>query len=85
MFELCESLAASVPAPLDLAAVQRRHEADVSPLKVVLLQEIGRYNTLLACIHRSLASLRQGIRGLVVISAELERVFDALFTARTRS
>lgn len=82
MQELCVGLEASIPQPLDLAAISRKHEADNSPLKVVLVQEIARYNNLLTRIHRSLKDLQKGLKGLVVISSELERVFDSLFAAR---
>ena len=41
-------------------------------LKVVLFQEISRYNALLRVVSESLDNLQKGINGFVVISAELE-------------
>lgn len=79
--DLCASLENSVPQPLDLVAIMAKHEADPSPMKVVLVQEIARFNSLLNKIHRSLKDLQKGLKGLVVISSELERVFDSLFSA----
>ena len=79
---MCLGLQSSIPRALDLVAIQRRHEADISPLKVVLIQEVARYNVLLNKVRRSLADLQRGIRGLVVISPELELVFDSLFNGR---
>ncbi len=55
---------------------------DNSPLKVVLVQEIARFNKLLVRIHKSLKDLQKGLKGLVVISSELEMVFNSLFVAR---
>ena len=52
--------------------------SDPDPLKVVLLQEIERYNTLFSLITKSLSDLQKGIQGFVVITQELEAVYDAL-------
>ncbi len=52
--------------------------SDPDPLKVVLLQEIERYNALFSLITKSLSDLQKGIQGFVVITQELEAVYDAL-------
>ena len=44
----------------------------------MLLQEIDRYNVLLTKVRDSLNGLRMGIKGLVVMSAELDIVFNCL-------
>ncbi|XP_043489610.1 dynein axonemal heavy chain 6 [Polistes fuscatus] len=44
----------------------------------VLLQEVDRYNKLLAKIHASMENLQRAIKGFVVMSEELETVFTAL-------
>ncbi len=67
VFELTNNLISSIPKPLDLAAIAIKYENDRSPLTVVLLQEISRYNSLLRKIRKSLVDLQKGIRGLVVI------------------
>jgi dynein heavy chain len=82
VYDLCDNLASSIPLPLNLAAIYKKHEMDNSPLKVVLVQEIARFNRLLGRIHQSLKDLQKGLRGLVVISSELEAVFNALFVAK---
>ena len=56
--------------------------SDPEPLKVVLYQETERYNKLLATMKRTLSALRKGIAGTVVITSELEQLFDALLAGR---
>lgn len=47
-------------------------------MTTVLLQEIDRFNISLKNIHESLVNLAKAIKGLVVMSEELENVFNAL-------
>lgn len=55
---------------------------DPSALHVVLFQEVERYNALLARVRASCIELQKGIKGLVVMSADLDAIFDALFNAK---
>ena len=52
---------------------------DQNPLKIVLIQEISRYNKLLNLVRKNLTDLEKGINGLVLISEELEKVMQCLF------
>ncbi|XP_068083916.1 dynein axonemal heavy chain 6 [Anabrus simplex] len=47
-------------------------------LTTVLLQEVDRYNKLLALLHFSLQNLQKAIKGLVVMSEAFEEVYTAL-------
>ncbi|XP_018800561.1 PREDICTED: dynein heavy chain 6, axonemal [Bactrocera latifrons] len=49
-------------------------------LTTVLVQEIDRYNISLKVVHDSLINLAKAIKGLVVMSEQLEEVFKALLT-----
>jgi len=82
VLELISQLLPQIPAELDLKAVARKHRDDHSPYKTVLLQEVARYNAVLQIVRQSLLDLQRGLQGLVVISPELEQVFDALFAAK---
>ncbi|XP_037928394.1 dynein heavy chain 2, axonemal [Teleopsis dalmanni] len=53
-----------------------------TPLEVVLLQEIERYNVLLGNIKVHLRDLQKGIKGLVVMSTDLEEIFHAVYEGR---
>lgn len=53
-----------------------------SPLEVVLLQEIERYNALLDEMRTQLRNLRRGIQGLVVMSSDLEDIYSAISEGR---
>lgn len=52
---------------------------DQNPLKIVLVQQISRYNKLLKLVRKNLQDLEKGINGLVLISEELEKVMQSLF------
>lgn len=44
-----------------------------------------RYNSLLVSVRRSCVELQRGIKGLVVMSADLDLIFDALYNAKVPS
>ena len=67
---------------VSLHATEKIISLDPSPLNVVLLQEIQRYNALLTVMRTSLVDLNKAIQGLVVMSADLEEAFTCIFEAR---
>ena len=71
-----------LPENIDYDTTAKILSVDPSPLNVVLLQEIQRYNFLLELIRQQLTDLEKGIQGLVVMSTELEEVFTSIFEAR---
>lgn len=78
VLNMISELKENIPKRVSLAEVKHKHKKDESPLKVVLIQEIQRYNTLLVLLEKQLELLEQGIKGLVVISPELELVMNSL-------
>jgi dynein heavy chain len=79
---LAADMLARLPPVIDEELTASRLGDDPNPLNVVLLQEIGRYNALLRVIRSSLTDLQKGIRGLVVMSSDLETTFQCMFTGQ---
>lgn len=48
-------------------------------MNTVLVQELIRYNRLLAVMKSSLINLKKGLKGLVVLSEDLEQLGNSLF------
>jgi len=70
---------------IDYEATEKLIGPHKTPLDVVLLQEIGRYNALLMAIRENLAELQRGIKGLVLMSRELEEVFQRIYEGKVPS
>ncbi|TMW60768.1 hypothetical protein Poli38472_000810 [Pythium oligandrum] len=80
VFTLLQTLKDSVPEVFDLPSIKAALAARSDPdaLKTVLIQELERYNVLLACIRGQLIMLEKGMQGSVVITPELEAVYNAM-------
>ena len=72
----------NIPKRVSFSQVKHKHKKDDSPIKVVLLQEIQRYNWLLSMLEKQLDQLEKGIRGLLVISSDLEIVNNNICKSR---
>ncbi|KAL3916097.1 MAG: hypothetical protein SGPRY_006965, partial [Prymnesium sp.] len=76
VYGLADDMLGMVPEPVSLA--DKLGEGDGSALFTVLTQEMQRYNSLLQLIRRGLTDVRLGIRGLVVMSTELDEIFQKM-------
>ncbi|XP_033219684.1 dynein heavy chain 2, axonemal [Belonocnema kinseyi] len=78
-------ISTKIPKPIDYENTEKLIGPTKSPLDVVLLQEITRYNALLKKTRFSLEDLRRGIEGFVLMSAELEEIFTCIYEGRVPS
>ena len=80
MAEVSNGILDRVRDPLDLAAVMKKYPVLYEEsMNTVLIQEVIRYNRLLAVVKRTLRDLLKALKGLVVMSAELETMFNSLY------
>ncbi|KAL9959258.1 hypothetical protein ACROYT_G032565 [Oculina patagonica] len=80
VYELADSILSKLPALLDMEKADKSmFETDekgrVNSLTTVLGQEVDRFNNLLKVIKNSLQQLQKAIKGLVVMSLELDKVY----------
>lgn len=80
--QLAHDVLSKIPLDIDYEHAEKLMGNVKTPLDVVLLQEIQRYNKLLNLIRSSLRELHKGIKGLVVMSSELEDIFNSIFEGR---
>ena len=59
VLELIFQLLEQIPPEFDLKSIARSHENDKTPMTIVLLQEIDRYNKLLSLVNKSLRDLQK--------------------------
>jgi dynein heavy chain len=72
-----------VPKAFAVEEVMKRYPVDYSEsMNIVLIQELIRFNRLLEVILSSLVNVQKAIRGLVVMSGELEEVTKSMMLNR---
>ncbi|KAK5609612.1 Dynein heavy chain 2, axonemal [Crenichthys baileyi] len=82
VLELLGDVRSKIPSLIDCKTTRTHLQDNPSPLNVVLLQEIQRYNSLLQTIISSLVELEKGIKGFVVMSPSMEETFNCMYDAR---
>jgi dynein heavy chain len=78
--EVAKDILRRCPEPMDLDHVMERHPVRYEEsMNTVLIQEVIRFNRLLVAMRASLADVLKALKGLVVMSEELERLAGSLF------
>ena len=78
--EKCANLLEKVPEPFDLEDAARKHPLKYEDsMNTVLQQELLRFNNLIVVVKSSMRNLSKAIDGLVVMSSDLESVFNSMF------
>ncbi|XP_060604387.1 dynein axonemal heavy chain 1-like isoform X2 [Ruditapes philippinarum] len=80
MEETAKRILGQVPKPFDLELVMKNYPVMYEQsMNTVLIQEVIRYNRLLSTVHKSLNDILKALKGLVVMSQELEDMSISLF------
>jgi len=83
MQEVASDIFEKLPDLFNMELAQVRYPVKWSEsMNTVLQQEIGRYNKLLSTIRPSLINVQKAVKGVVVMSAQLEKVGTSLFFGR---
>jgi dynein heavy chain len=81
--EMAKTMEVQLPIVYDLEALGMLYPTDYyESMNTVLVQEGQRYNKLLYVMHTSLKLLQKALKGLVVLSAELESMGNSCFDQR---
>lgn len=81
--DLAADIENRIPPEFDIEAARFKYPVDYhESMNTVLTQELFRFNKLVSVISSSLKELQKALKGLVVMSAELESVGNAMFDGR---
>ncbi|CAF1560791.1 unnamed protein product, partial [Didymodactylos carnosus] len=81
--ELAADILQKLPADFDTEAVSKKYPVLYNEsMNTVLRQEIIRYNRLTSEVRKTLIDLRKAIKGLVLMSAQLEEVFNSMLIGK---
>ena len=76
---IAEDISAKLPAEYDVDAAQAQFPVTyLESMNTVLVQELIRFNRLTAIVRTSLGQIQKAIKGVVVMSADLEALGQAL-------
>jgi dynein heavy chain len=79
--EAAETILKAIPPPFEVEAVSMLYPLTYSEsMNTVLVQELMRYNNVIRVIRKELPTMRRALKGLVVMSVELEATANAIFT-----
>lgn len=83
VIELCKDILSKIPALFNVAEVSEKYPVMyTNSMNTVLRQELIRFNRLTDVIKRSLADLIKAVKGLVVMSKELEEINFSLIVGK---
>jgi len=82
--EVAEDISGRLPQPWNTHHVQEKYPTMYAEsMNTVLIQELTRFNGLIQVIHSSLGDIQKAIKGLLLMSLDLEQVFNSIFDGKT--
>ena len=80
MIQICEKILQRIPELFDIALIEKLYPTKYEDsMNTVLQQELMRYNILTKIIKETLKQVIRGVKGLIVMSTELEQILDEIF------
>jgi dynein heavy chain len=80
LIETATSIQTKVPKPFPLDVVLKKYPIEYKEsMSTVLIQEVIRYNRLLSVIHSTIVEMIKALKGLVVLSEQLEAMCNSMF------
>ncbi|XP_069141245.1 dynein axonemal heavy chain 3-like isoform X4 [Argopecten irradians] len=81
--ELASDILTKIPPDFNLEEVKTKYPVRYEEsMNTVLVQELIRFNRLIQVVRTSLQDIRKAIKGLVIMSSELEDVFDSMMVGK---
>ncbi|RLU26559.1 hypothetical protein DMN91_000355 [Ooceraea biroi] len=83
VYSVATEILDKLPDDYDLVAAIAKYPMLYSQsMNTILVQEMDRFNKLLQCIRNSLVNIRKAIKGVIMMSFELEDIYEAILTSK---
>ncbi|KAI0989686.1 hypothetical protein GJ496_007023 [Pomphorhynchus laevis] len=83
VFQICEEILRVLPLPVIYEEIDKTFDDNsVDPITVVFKHEIARINDLISVVHRSTEALKLAVTGFIIMSDDLEDMFQSLYDLR---